>query len=248
MASNGPDGKGGGIFRRLFSIPVPGSEPAEEPVVVRSARRRRLAFTIRPEDGRLVILAPQALPAAEIARIVSGNARLIEKLRERFEQIGARRTVPRFEEGGEFHYLGQLYPLRFTRRVLAFDNAFLVPPGEEEAVRAHLETLYRLLAEKLLRKKVPAFAELHGLTCGRIRVGGAKGRWGSCSRDGNLNFSWRLIRWPEPVVDYVIIHELAHRLELNHSARFWREVERMHPGYREHDRFLRDRMSEYCPW
>ena len=63
-----------------------------------------------------------------------------------------------------------------------------------------------------------------------------------------LNFSWRLVRWPEPVVDYVVVHELAHRIELNHSARYWREVERLCPGYRQLDRFLREHVPEYCPW
>lgn len=255
MASERQNDKGGGFFRRLFSISGPAAEEPdgaeggpEEPVIIRSARRRRVAFTIRPEDGRLSVLAPQRLSVAEIARIVASNAELVAKLKERFARTNARRTVPRFAEGGQFHYLGQLYPLRLTRRVLAFDDAFLVPEGEEEAIRGSLETIYRRLAEKLLEEKVPAFAARHGLTCGRVRVGGAKGRWGSCSRDGNLNFSWRLVRWPEPVVDYVIVHELAHRIELNHSDRFWREVERMCPGYREQDRFLRDRTPEYCPW
>lgn len=138
--------------------------------------------------------------------------------------------------------------MRFTRCVFAFEQAFLVPGGNEEEVRRNLERLYRKLAEETLTRKVPECAERFGIHFSRIRIGGAKGRWGSCSRDGNLNFSWRLIRWPEEVVDYVICHELAHRIELNHSARFWQAVERMCPDYRIHDRFLRERLPEYCPW
>lgn len=217
-------------------------------IVVRSPRRRRVAFAIRPEDGALTILVPRRLSVAEIRRLVERNAELIETLRARVLEYKARRTVPSFSEGSNFHYLGQLYPLRFSRRILAFDEAFLVPAGGGDAVRLGLETLYRQLAAELLSAKVPAFAERFELTCSRIRVGGARRRWGSCSRSGSLNFSWRLVRWPEPVVDYVVIHELAHRVELNHSARFWREVGRMCPNYREHDRFLRDRIPEYCPW
>ena len=148
----------------------------------------------------------------------------------------------------EFHYLGTLYPVRFTRKVLAFDRAFLIPAGDEAAVRTELEQLYRKLAAELLEPKVSDAAGRFGLTYRHVRVGGARGRWGSCSRDGGLNFSWRLVRWPEPVVDYVVVHELAHRIELNHSARYWREVERLCPGYRQLDRFLREHVPEYCPW
>ena len=216
--------------------------------VVRSPRRRRVAFTVRPEDGSPVILVPSRFSVAEIRRIVERNGELLEKLRARFLEYDARRTVPRFCEGEEFHYLGQLYPLRFSRRILAFDAAFVVPAGEAEAVRQGLETLYRRLAAELLPGKVAALSERFGLTCSRVRIGGAGRRWGSCSRSGSINFSWRLVRWPEPVVDYVVIHELAHRIELNHSERFWREVGRMCPDYRGHDRFLRDRIPEYCPW
>jgi len=217
-------------------------------VVIRSARRRRVAFTIRPEDGRLVVLAPVQLTATGIVRIVERNAETIEKLRKQFREFEAGRVVPRFDEKGEFHYLGQLYPLRFTRKILAFDAAFLVPAGDGAAVCSSLELLYRRLAYGFLSERVSECAARFGLTYCRLRIGGARGRWGSCSRGGNLNFSWRLIRWPEPVVDYVIVHELAHRIELNHSSRFWREVGLMCPDYRLRERFLRDHIREYCPW
>ena len=124
------------------------------PVITRSARRRRVAFTIRPEDGRLEVLAPLRASAAEIERIIAHNPDLIERLRRQFEQVEARRTVPEFREGGEFHYLGTLYPVRFTRKVLAFDRAFLIPAGDEAAVRTELEQLYRKLAAELLEPKV----------------------------------------------------------------------------------------------
>ena len=103
-------------------------------------------------------------------------------------------------------------------------------------------------AAELLERKVRETAERFHLTFRRIRISGASGRWGSCSRNGSLNFSWRLILWPEPVVDYVVAHELAHRLELNHSERFWREVERMCPEYRKLDRFLREHVPEFTIW
>lgn len=218
------------------------------PVIIRSARRRRVALTIRPEDGRLAVLAPLRVTDAEIVRILDRNSAIIDRLRRRFEQRAARRRIVSFTDGSEFPLLGKPYPLHFTRRVLTFEEGFFVPAGDEPSIRGHIETLYRHLAAELLERKVRETAERFHLTFRRIRISGASGRWGSCSRDGSLNFSWRLILWPEPVVDYVVAHELAHRLELNHSERFWREVERMCPEYRKLDRFLREHVPEFTIW
>lgn len=227
---------------------TPGDAAELAPVVIRSARRRRVAFTIRPDDGKLVVLAPQRVTDTEIVRIVERNSSIVERLRRKFEQTKARRRIATFTEGSEFLLLGKPYPLHFTRRVLTFENGFYVPAGEEASIREGLEILYRHLAAEQLERKVRETAERFHLTFRRIRIGGASGRWGSCSRDGSLNFSWRLILWPEPVVDYVVVHELAHRIELNHSDRFWREVERMCPDYRQYDRFLREHVPEFTAW
>ncbi|MFI5361895.1 MAG: YgjP-like metallopeptidase domain-containing protein [Elusimicrobiota bacterium] len=83
------------------------------------------------------------------------------------------------------------------------------------------------------------WAPLLGVTFGRVRVKDQRSLWGSCSRAGNLNFSWRLTLAPPEVRDYVVIHELAHRLEMNHSRRFWAHVEKVCPDHRVHRRWLR---------
>jgi hypothetical protein len=78
-----------------------------------------------------------------------------------------------------------------------------------------------------------------GVTFGRVRVKDQKTLWGSCSPAGDLNFSWRLTLAPSEVLEYVVIHELAHRLEMNHSRRFWAHVAKACPDYRLHRRWLR---------
>ena len=75
---------------------------------------------------------------------------------------------------------------------------------------------------------------------GRIAIKAAKTRWGSCSAQGNLNFHWKLILMPPAILDYVVVHELAHRIEMNHSPRFWTQVERILPDYRERRRWLKE--------
>ncbi len=84
------------------------------------------------------------------------------------------------------------------------------------------------------------WAPLLGVTFGRVRVKDQRSLWGSCSREGNLNFNWRLALAPSEVLNYVVVHELAHRLEMNHSRRFWAHVEKACPDYRVHRRWLRE--------
>lgn len=96
------------------------------------------------------------------------------------------------------------------------------------------------LAKERIPVRVAYFAKIMGVTYGRITIREQKTRWGSCSEKGNLNFNWQLILMSEDVMDYVIVHELAHRIEMNHSRAFWSVVERVLPDYRERRRRLKE--------
>lgn len=95
-------------------------------------------------------------------------------------------------------------------------------------------------AMKLIPQKVRYYAQIIGVTYGRITIRNQRTRWGSCSGKGNLNFNCLLLLMPEEVLDYVVVHELCHRKEMNHSARFWEEVEKILPDYRQRRKWLKD--------
>ena len=108
------------------------------------------------------------------------------------------------------------------------------PVYAEEEIRAYIEKL-----RPVLEHRVSYYAARMGVDYGRITIRNQRTRWGSCSSAGNLNFNWRLSLLPESLCDYVIVHELAHRLEMNHSARFWMHVARILPDYKERRRLLK---------
>lgn len=89
------------------------------------------------------------------------------------------------------------------------------------------------MAKRVIPERVEYYAGIMGVSYGRITIREQKTRWGSCSSKGNLNFNWRLMLMPEGVLDYVVVHELAHRIEMNHSKDFWAAVEKVLPDYRE---------------
>lgn len=99
-------------------------------------------------------------------------------------------------------------------------------------------------AKVLIPQRVAYFAKRMGVTYGRITIREQKTRWGSCSSKGNLNFNWKLVLMPGEVLDYVVVHELAHRLEMNHSAAFWAIVERELPDYRARRKLLKETVLE----
>jgi len=96
------------------------------------------------------------------------------------------------------------------------------------------------LAKEIIPEKVAYYARLMGVTYGRIAIRKQKSRWGSCSREGNLNFNCLLMMAPPEVLDYVVVHELSHRLEMNHSVRFWAQVEKVLPDYRTQRKWLKE--------
>ena len=115
--------------------------------------------------------------------------------------------------------------------------------GERPAMSA--EELQELAdqARRVIPQRVAYYAGIVGVTYGRITIRSQKTRWGSCSSGGNLNFNCRLMKAPTSVLDYVIVHELCHRLEMNHSSRFWALVEQVMPDYQVHRKWLREHGS-----
>lgn len=123
---------------------------------------------------------------------------------------------------------------RFERQQKEQSDAEHLPLSDKDRAR------YVSIARDIFTRKTAYYARIMGVSYGRITIREQKTRWGSCSSKGNLNFNWRLILAPEEVLDYVVVHELAHRREMNHSKAFYAVVESVLPDYRQARRWLRD--------
>ncbi len=186
-------------------------------------RLRDVDALVKERAGELVRMQREVEARLEESRrahpVADGSPILIEGRRCALRlHAGARRTGR--AEGDEFHLT-------------------LPEPEHDEAVRAAIKSVLSAMALKRIRERLDLYAPRIGVTFGRVAIRDQKSRWGSCSRKGNLNFNWKLIMAPPPVLDYVVIHELCHRLEFNHSPRFWSLVESQMPEYEAWKKWLK---------
>src|ERR1019366_7249645 len=112
-------------------------------------------------------------------------------------------------------------------------------PDVSADLRAVVQKHLHKLAEQELPRRVMELASFHSVDVSRVSVRNQKSRWGSCSRRGTISLNWRLIQAPGFVLDYIILHELAHRRQMNHSEKFWQEVDSLFPDYLQAERWLK---------
>ena len=207
---------------------------------VRNRRARRYILRLR-SDGAARVTVPRGGSVAEAERFAEKNVAWLERqlLRQALRphrpavwllgtEIYFRGERVRLEPGGS----GELGLIRFAGEALPVADA----PGD---LRPAIERHLRKLATQELPARVFELAAVHQLPAQRVTVRNQRSRWGSCSRRGTISLNWRLVQTPLFVRDYLVLHELAHLKEMNHSRRFWTEVERLCPAFREAERWLK---------
>ena len=202
--------------------------------IIHSARRKKIALRIAP-DGVIELLVPQSFNDRFAPQLIQSNAPAIEALR----RATPRRPQLDFSGESKFLLLGELFELRHTRRLRLFDDAFLIPRGDEQSMKNSMITLYRELALTVFRKRMEIWENKCGLHPSKIRITSANTRWGSCTSAKVISLSWKLVQCPVACVDYVIVHELSHLKEMNHSALFWHNVANIMPDYQQRQQKLK---------
>jgi predicted metal-dependent hydrolase len=203
-------------------------------------RARRYLLGLRPDGAARLVIPRRGTEAEGIRFLERSEAWLLKRVAQWRSRSEARQS---WVEGSLFLLRGEQVALRVGKREgelrLCFaDQIIPVPhalPDYRDVVQGHL----RRTAERELPVRTRELALVHGIAVRRVTVRAQKTRWGSCSARGTISLNWRLIQAPPHVVDYLIIHELMHRREMNHSARYWKLVATACPDYRSAELWLK---------
>ena len=221
-----------------------------EYILIRSQRRDILLKAL--PGGETRVYAPSWARIREIDDLVRNRAGELRRMHEELEHAleNSRLNHP-VGEGSRICIEGKTYALKRVSgaRValkLAGEDCVLTlsAPDDEEQVRAALKRALSRRALERVRARLEFYAPRLGVNFNRVAIRDQRSRWGSCSAKRNLNFNWKLIMAPPEALDYVVIHELCHLIEFNHSPRFWRLVEGQMPEYECWKRWLKEHGRE----
>ncbi len=194
----------------------------------------------------VIVSVPYFTPTSEIKSFIEQKYDWIQKniQRQKDEQDHAGEKL--YISGQYFYYLGIPYPLEvFFRQNLPpglvfWSNRFYLNCNDQQAKgKSYFIEWYKSKAGEYFPRRVDSLSNELRLQPRHIRITSAQTRWGSCSGENNLAFSFRLIMAPQAVIDYVIIHELMHIKEKNHSSQFWKLIETVMPEYKLHRHWLK---------
>jgi predicted metal-dependent hydrolase len=206
-------------------------------LMVRHPRARRYLLRLRA-DGIARVTIPRGGNQSEARQFVERSRGWLEEQLKRLAARPPERAEWRI--GSEILFRGELVRIESLESGrIQFGGELLGVPDLSADLRPGIELHLRRMATLGLPPRVLELASVHGLNVQRISVRNQKSRWGSCSRRGTLSLNWRLIQTPPFVRDYIILHELAHLRHMNHSRKFWQEVERLCPDYPEAERWLK---------
>ena len=206
--------------------------------LVRS-KRKTLSLIVE-NDGTLTVRAPLRLKEADIQRFIEAKADWIKRKQANIRKIAV--TPRQYVDGDTFLYLGKEISLRLVpdrKPALVLDGVFKLAKSAQPRAESVFEVWYKEQARAVLAVRVDFFSRKYGFEVEKIRISSARTRWGSCSAKKTLSFTWRVVMAPPEVIDYVVVHELCHLRELNHSRSFWAQVEAILPGYKSTRKWLK---------
>lgn len=213
-------------------------------IAIEKGNRRTITIQIQP-NGSVVVKAPRFTPTFLIHQFVRQHADWIEKHTQKLA-AHPKRPIRQYRDGEEFLYLGTPHTLRIGqyKQIEIRDGILGFPEFLRFRITKELHDWYRKQAERIITERVQANAVKMGVTYADIYFSDTKSKWGSCSPDNRLQFNVRLIMAPLLVINYVVIHELVHTTEKNHSRAFWRKVALYTPSYRQHIKWLKEHGPE----
>ena len=226
-------------FLRASTAEPAGAPPSID--FVRMRRARRYIIRVRP-DGSVRVTVPRGGSRLEAARFLEQHAKWIVQERAR---VHAALVTPAWTDGATTMLRGAPVTIRVEKeeksghRTARYGERSVAIPAGAGDLRPLIEADLRLLAREELGPRLQALAAAHQLTVAGVTIRNQQSRWGSCSKSGRIALNYRLVQMPPSVCDYVLLHELMHLKQQNHSRRFWRLVEAACPDFRDSERWLK---------
>lgn len=222
-------------------LALPGGE--QIPYLLERRKRRTIGMRISPQG--LVVHAPVRISLSQLNELLLSKAHwILTKLRAQQELV----IEPfAWRDGGNLLWLGNEMLLNLRQdarsRAIAHEpgqlHVALPKPDDAATVSRKVLLWYRKQALTDFSRRLEILAARLGVKTPPLYLSNARSRWGSCNSRGEIRLNWRLIQAPPHIINYVICHELAHLKEMNHSARFWAVVERLHPDYKRAEKELK---------
>lgn len=223
----------------------------EIPYILKKSSRKTVGITIS-QNGEIVISSPHRVSEAAIQDVLKKKSAWILQKLEKFESMN-QKSAYIFAQGGYLLFKGSEYKLNFVSSPNAAKPKVAVEGkslslyyrdiDNVEKMKDELKLWYVEQFKAAISERIPFFSKKLGVNPCKITIREQKTRWGSCSSKGNINLNWRLIMAPDQVLDYVVIHELCHLKQMNHSAAFWSLVAGSFPSYQLCRKWLKENGS-----
>ena len=211
-------------------------------IAVKKSKRKTVSIFIE-RDGSVSALVPSNLSDDEIENILKTKEYQIHRNLAQWLQLNERHVTREYVNGQSFLHLGRNYRLKLVDDKLGelkFSKGyFLLSKHELSSAEQYFIDFYRIKLKEKIKPLIILYKEQLGVSPNDVKVMELKNRWASCSAKGNVNFHWKCAMAPMDVLQYIIVHELAHLIHLNHTKEFWNEVDKVLPKYEEQMNWLK---------
>jgi predicted metal-dependent hydrolase len=218
----------------------------------RSPRARHIRLQIKSDKPELILTIPRWTLEIEINHFLQKQAGWIEKHWSKIEKQSKLRPKPKYLDGDTFYYFGEpltleLIPSYLNKPIVRVREnkmqisiyRYVTRPEGIKIIKKTIHEFYKQKASEVIHDRLQYFNEHYQFKYNRVTFRNQSTRWGSCSAQKNLNFNWRLIMAPIQIIDYVVVHEMCHLEQMNHSKKYWDLVAQRMPNHKEVRKWLR---------
>ena len=216
------------VFFRHNSIDIP--------IKIQRSGRKTLSIAVHSKN-HIIVKSPIYIRDIEIHQFIDKSSQWISN---RLEDLVKNQPDFSFNQGSTVPYMGKLITIRNGEKTFLSDNVLHI---KEVNIEDELKKWYISQARRVITDRVNYYTDKLGIKYNKVFIKSQKTRWGSCSALGNLNFNWKIILTSPELIDYLVIHEVCHLLEMNHSGRFWKLVASLDPEHIKHRKELMEYSS-----